>query len=136
MITLIYAKTLEIQAGIYDESSALTLMSTDLDRLTLSIESVCEIWATFIEMIIGLWLLQRQLGWVCFAPIVIVGGILSHWSTSTDTTDPLSMYLCIEHSVSQNRPKTENMGQGDSTSRRNDILDAWVHEKRENDGPC
>jgi ATP-binding cassette, subfamily C (CFTR/MRP), member 1 len=73
-VSLIYAKTLELQAEVYDESTALTLMSTDIDRLATSLEAACEIWARAIEMSIGLWLLERQLGWVCVAPIFIVTG--------------------------------------------------------------
>ncbi|TVY83108.1 ABC transporter FUM19 [Lachnellula suecica] len=72
MVSLIYAKTLQLQAGVYDEYTALTLMSTDLDRLTLSLQAVCEIWARLIEMAIGIWLLERQLGWICVAPVIIV----------------------------------------------------------------
>jgi ATP-binding cassette subfamily C (CFTR/MRP) protein 1 len=72
MVSTIYAKTLELPAGHSDESAALTLMSTDIDRLATSLDSLNEIWARIIEMSIGIWLLQRQLGWVCVAPIVIV----------------------------------------------------------------
>jgi ATP-binding cassette subfamily C (CFTR/MRP) protein 1 len=72
MVSLIYSKTLELPAGVYDESAALTLMSTDIDRLATSLDSLNEIWARIIEMSIGIWLLERQLGWVCVAPIVIV----------------------------------------------------------------
>lgn len=72
MVSLIYQRTLEVQAGIYDESKALTLMSTDIDRLIMSLTAVCEIWARVIEMAIGVWLLERQLGWVCVAPIIVV----------------------------------------------------------------
>jgi ATP-binding cassette subfamily C (CFTR/MRP) protein 1 len=72
MVSLIYTKTLEIPAGVYDESAALTLMSTDIDRLATSLDSLNEIWARIIEISIGIWLLERQLGWVCVAPIVIV----------------------------------------------------------------
>lgn len=72
MVSLIYIKTLEQPAGLYDESAALTLMSTDVDRLTSSLDSLNEVWARIIEMSIGIWLLERQLGWVCVAPIVIV----------------------------------------------------------------
>jgi ATP-binding cassette subfamily C (CFTR/MRP) protein 1 len=72
MVSLIYSKTLELPAGVYDESAALTLMSTDIDRLATSLDSLNEIWARMIEMSIGIWLLERQLGWVCVAPIVIV----------------------------------------------------------------
>jgi ATP-binding cassette subfamily C (CFTR/MRP) protein 1 len=72
VVALIYERTLEVQAGVYDESKALTLMSTDIDRLIMSLTAVCEIWARIIEMAIGIWLLERQLGWVCVAPIVTV----------------------------------------------------------------
>lgn len=72
MVSLIYERTLEVQAGVYDESKALTLMSTDIDRLIMSLTAVCEIWARVVEMAIGIWLLERQLGWVCVAPIVVV----------------------------------------------------------------
>ncbi|TVY88460.1 ABC transporter [Lachnellula willkommii] len=73
-VSLIYAKTLELQAEVYDESTALTLMSTDIDRLSTSLEAACEIWARAIELAIGLWLLERQLGWICVAPLLIVAG--------------------------------------------------------------
>ncbi|RFU32078.1 hypothetical protein B7463_g4239, partial [Scytalidium lignicola] len=61
-------------AGVYDESSSLTLMSTDIDRIVLSMEATCEAWARVIEISIGIWLLARQLGWVCVAPIIITVG--------------------------------------------------------------
>jgi ATP-binding cassette subfamily C (CFTR/MRP) protein 1 len=72
MVSIIYAKTLELPAGLYDESAALTLMSIDVDRLTVSLDSLNEVWARVIEMSIGIWLLERRLGWVCVVPIVIV----------------------------------------------------------------
>jgi ATP-binding cassette subfamily C (CFTR/MRP) protein 1 len=81
MVTLIFARTLKMQAGFYDESAALTLMSTDLDRLTSSLQALNEIWARVIEISIGLWLLERQLGWVCVAPIFFVVGKLSDGTT-------------------------------------------------------
>ncbi len=72
MVSLIYVKSLRLPAGLYDDSASLTLMSTDIDRLATSIDSLNEVWARVIEMSIGVWLLERQLGWVCVAPIVIV----------------------------------------------------------------
>ena len=74
MVSLIYAKSLQIPAGGYDDSAALTLMSTDIDRLAVSLNSLNEMWARLIEMSIGVWLLERQLGWVCVAPMIIVVG--------------------------------------------------------------
>ena len=72
MVSIIYVKTLELPAGLYDESAALTLMSTDIDRIASSLDSLNEVWARIIEMSIGIWLLERELGWICVAPIVIV----------------------------------------------------------------
>lgn len=71
-MTIIYSKTLELPAGVYDESAALTLMSTDIDRLASSLDALNEMWARIIEMSIGVWLLERKLGWICVAPIVVV----------------------------------------------------------------
>ncbi|CZR60647.1 related to multidrug resistance protein [Phialocephala subalpina] len=72
MIALIYDKTLTMQAGIADESRSLTLMGTDIDRLVVSLDSLCEAVPRVIELSIGIWLLAIKLGWACVAPIVIV----------------------------------------------------------------
>jgi ATP-binding cassette, subfamily C (CFTR/MRP), member 1 len=74
MTSLIYTKALELPAGLYDESAALTLMSADIDRIVTSWVDVSQIWARIIEIGIGIYLLERQLGWVCIAPIIVVIG--------------------------------------------------------------
>lgn len=71
-MSLIYAKTLNLPAGLQDESSALTLMSTDIDRIATSMDSLNEVWARAVEISIGIWLLSEKLGWICVAPILIV----------------------------------------------------------------
>ena len=62
VVSLIYAKTLTRRAGIYDESAALTLMSTDVDRIVFGLQQITEIWARLIEIAIGIWLLKIQSG--------------------------------------------------------------------------
>jgi hypothetical protein len=49
-------------------------MDTDVTMLTTSLQALCHIWAQVIEMSVGVWWLERQLGWVCVAPLVIVAG--------------------------------------------------------------
>ena len=49
-------------------------MSTDIDRIVISLESLNEIWARIIEIAVGILLLEKQLGWVCLFPILIVMG--------------------------------------------------------------
>lgn len=70
-MSLIYSRTLELQAGVYDNMAAITLMSTDIDRIAGNISTVQDLWSSLISIGIGIWLLERQLGWVCIAPIVV-----------------------------------------------------------------
>ena len=70
LVSLIYCRTLDLRTGVYDESAAVTLMSTDIDRIESSLEDIHETWANIIEIGLGLWLLERQVGWVCVVPII------------------------------------------------------------------
>lgn len=85
-VSLIYDRTLELQDGLYDESAAVTLMSTDIDRIALCVIHLNECWARSIEVIVGMYLLARQLGWVCIMPILVVLGI-SQITTLSDLTN-------------------------------------------------
>lgn len=71
-VSLIYQHALAISSEVYDESGALTLMSTDVDRIILCIIDLNECWARTIEVIVGITLLALQLGWVCIIPLVVV----------------------------------------------------------------
>ncbi|KAL2071871.1 hypothetical protein VTL71DRAFT_13106 [Oculimacula yallundae] len=70
--SLIFSKTLKQQADLQDKEASLTHMSSDIDQLSFSLDALCQVWAQLIELVIGLYLLSRNLGWVCVAPIVIV----------------------------------------------------------------
>ncbi|KAJ9298207.1 hypothetical protein DTO271G3_3812 [Paecilomyces variotii] len=72
VVSLIYSHTLCLQADVYDESASVTLMSTDVDIIAQSLQQLNEAWARLIEIGIGIWLLEKQLGAVCVAPIVVV----------------------------------------------------------------
>ncbi|KAJ6142459.1 hypothetical protein N7471_001912 [Penicillium samsonianum] len=56
----------------YDESAALTLMSTDIDRVTVGLQNLHEVWARIVEIAIGMWLLVEQLGAVAVVPIGLI----------------------------------------------------------------
>jgi len=73
-ISLIHDRALQMQDGTHDESAAITLMSTDVDRIYLCFTQLNELWAGLIEIVIGIVLLGLQLGWVCVVPLVIVFG--------------------------------------------------------------
>ncbi|KAG9243909.1 putative ATP-binding cassette transporter [Calycina marina] len=70
-LTIIYEHLLSTET-VPNDSPAVTLMATDIDRISSSLENLHEVWALAIEVIIGTYLLGRQLGWVCVAPLIVV----------------------------------------------------------------
>ena len=71
---LIYHKTLRVACDATKASAALTLMSADVDRIALTVEKLYEIWAGTIEIAVAIWLLERQIGWACIAPLILAVG--------------------------------------------------------------
>ncbi|KAE8358078.1 putative multidrug resistance protein [Aspergillus caelatus] len=71
MIALIHDRTLTHQDGLYTESAALTLMSTDVDGIIEHLENMNDVWARTIEVAIGITLLGLQLGATCIVPLLL-----------------------------------------------------------------
>lgn len=68
----VYKKTTEVKLSAVGDSAALTLMSTDVERIRLGFLNLHEFWANSIEAGLATWLLQRQLGAAFAAPLVVV----------------------------------------------------------------
>jgi ATP-binding cassette, subfamily C (CFTR/MRP), member 1 len=68
--SLIYARLFTKKSG-YNGKAAVTLMSTDVERTTVSLSKTLEMWAHLTEVSVGVWLLWRQLGPISLAPIGI-----------------------------------------------------------------
>lgn len=49
-------------------------MGTDIERIGQSLRSIHEIWASPIEVGVGIWLLERQVSLACIAPVIIIVG--------------------------------------------------------------
>jgi ATP-binding cassette subfamily C (CFTR/MRP) protein 1 len=64
-VTAIYRKTTEISLTALDNSAAVTLMSTDVERIINGLRLMHEFLA------IATYLLQRELGVACVAPIAV-----------------------------------------------------------------
>lgn len=71
-ISLIYEKTLMLKDGSFDQSSAVTLMGSDIDKIIEAMEHLNECWSRPLEIAIGLPLLTLQLGWVSVMPLFVV----------------------------------------------------------------
>lgn len=74
LVGLIFNKSLILRDGVFDESAAVTLMSTDIDRIAASMQNMHEVWGRLIEVAIGIWLLSIQIGAVSVIPIIVVLG--------------------------------------------------------------
>ncbi|OTB09170.1 hypothetical protein M426DRAFT_7187 [Hypoxylon sp. CI-4A] len=79
-VTLIFNHMLTLPIGQYDDSAVVTLMSTDVDNIVGCLVSLNEIWVQLIEVVIGVVLLSRQLGWVCLVPVFVT--VISFFGTA------------------------------------------------------
>jgi ATP-binding cassette subfamily C (CFTR/MRP) protein 1 len=70
-VTIIYRKTTEISLTALDNSAAVTLMNTDVERIIQGLRMMHEDCANIIQVGIATWLLQRELGVACVAPIAV-----------------------------------------------------------------
>ncbi|KAI1838945.1 hypothetical protein DTO027I6_3367 [Penicillium roqueforti] len=72
LMALVYQHMMELPLGSTDESSAMSLMGADVEMLAEYFHStVCESWASILQLGLAAWILQTQIGVVCITPILI-----------------------------------------------------------------
>ncbi|OGM42473.1 hypothetical protein ABOM_008319 [Aspergillus bombycis] len=71
LISLLYDKTLKLDMERLTDSAAMTLMTTDIDSIATNWINIHEIWASPIDVGIGVYLLQQKLGIACIAPVAL-----------------------------------------------------------------
>lgn len=74
LVGLIHERSLTIKDGVYDDSLAVTLMSTDVDSVAVLAEKFNDFWSQVLEVFIGTYLLARRIGWICLVPLFLVVG--------------------------------------------------------------
>ncbi|EAW21065.1 putative ABC transporter [Aspergillus fischeri NRRL 181] len=72
LVTETFKAATRIRLGSGDDSAALTLMSTDMERIRMGLRFVHETWASMIQAGLAAWMLYRQLGVVFIAPVGVV----------------------------------------------------------------
>lgn len=75
------------------------LMSTDIERICVSLKNLHEIWANVIELGIAMYLLQHQLGLACLVPVAVIAG---EWPSKLKATSSNTAYsLNVSNSASE-----------------------------------
>ncbi|TVY68841.1 ABC transporter FUM19 [Lachnellula suecica] len=72
LVGLIHDKTMISPSVTYDNGESTTLMSTDADSLDGIAEMLHEIWAQIVEVVVGLVLLAREVGWIWPLPVFLI----------------------------------------------------------------
>lgn len=71
LVTMVYAKTVDLSITALDESVALTLMATDTETICNGFKNLHELWAVPIEICLALFLIQRELKIAFVAPAAV-----------------------------------------------------------------
>ncbi|KAI9148264.1 ABC multidrug transporter B [Paramyrothecium foliicola] len=63
LVSLLFKKTVSLKTTAIKDSAPVTLMTTDMDTIIGAGETLPDIWASFIDLPIGTYLLYRQVGY-------------------------------------------------------------------------
>ncbi len=79
MIAVVYQKMMDLPSGSVSESSAMSLMGSDIEALAEYFHAtICDTWANILQLGLATWLLYTQMGAVCVAPIIVAIGMIGH----------------------------------------------------------
>lgn len=72
MVSLIHSRALENRNSEVEDGKVATLVSNDVSNMEDSARMFHETWAQFVEVVIGTFLLSRQVGWLWPLPLVLI----------------------------------------------------------------
>ncbi|KAF5654517.1 major facilitator family transporter [Fusarium sp. NRRL 25303] len=72
LVTEIFSRATQARIGGDDHNAALTLMSTDIERIRLGLRMLHNVWAGVIQAALAAWMLYIRLGLVFLVPIGVV----------------------------------------------------------------
>lgn len=71
LVDIIYSKSLEVELSVAQKAAPAGLVTADVERIDFTLEKLHSLWASTIELGIGIFLLEREVGWACIAPAVV-----------------------------------------------------------------
>ncbi|KAI8623501.1 ABC transporter [Xylariaceae sp. FL1651] len=72
LVAAIYEKLTRLSPIYINDSAAVTLMSTDIERIRVGFLNLHEFWASCVEVALASWLLYTQLSIAFVAPLIVV----------------------------------------------------------------
>ncbi len=98
LVALIFKKTLRLDAATPADGASITLMSTDIDGLERSVVFIHDIWASVLELGVGIFLLYREIGTPCFLVVIPISGTCHSQSRILTALTSISRYPCVKSS--------------------------------------
>lgn len=77
LVSFLLHNATDLEAGAKESSAALTLITTDVSKVTQAFDVFHELWATPIELGLALWFLAMQMGWGMIGPAIAVLGTIT-----------------------------------------------------------
>ena len=71
VIAAVHSKSLDLPSDKLSDDGALTLITADISRITMSLQTIDNVFATPFEVGVAIFLLQRQIGVSSVAPVVL-----------------------------------------------------------------
>ncbi|KAI9932592.1 hypothetical protein ASPWEDRAFT_101029 [Aspergillus wentii DTO 134E9] len=102
LVSAIYQKTLDSGTKKTPDAAAVTLMSTDVERIMTGWVDIHAVWASMIEIALGCWLLHLHLGEAFISPVIVIAvctGMMA-WVGSTAGKTQAAWMDKIQHRVS------------------------------------
>ncbi|KAK4059940.1 hypothetical protein Trihar35433_10484 [Trichoderma harzianum] len=72
LVTETFIAATKARIGTSDDNAALTLMSTDIERIRMGFRQLHDIWASVLQVALSSWMLYSRVGVVFVAPIGVV----------------------------------------------------------------
>lgn len=103
LVSLIFRKSLQLDAAAASKTNAVTLMSTDIDSIASGVKELHEIWASVLELCVAIYLLYLQIGPACFVVIIpAVGKGAMRWELLRNKNSQL-IYSFMQSAASLQR---------------------------------
>jgi ATP-binding cassette, subfamily C (CFTR/MRP), member 1 len=105
LVSLIYNKSLTLKYAGSGDKAAISLMSTDIERISMGLPALHEIGASVIETAIAIWLLERQ---VSYAAVACAGLVLLCTALSSRIGPPAGVRAGVWAGMIQSRVAATN----------------------------